>query len=77
MTRTRLAELYHEQGKEPEAQTNAQLATSLLRGFAGKTTTATDLESPFCPPSELAKNERTLAVQGASRLPFCYATATK
>ena len=45
MTRTRLARLYHEQGKEPQAQTNAQLAISLLRGFPGNNTTATNLES--------------------------------
>jgi hypothetical protein len=45
MTRARLARLYHEQGKDPEAQTNAQLAISLLRGFPGNNTTATNLES--------------------------------
>jgi hypothetical protein len=45
MTRARLAKLYHEQGKEPEAQTNAQIAISLLRGFPGNNTTATNLSS--------------------------------
>src|SRR5690348_4553955 len=45
MTRARLAKLYHAQGKEPEAQTNAQSAISLLRGFPGNRTTATNLES--------------------------------
>jgi len=45
MTRARLARLYHEQGKEPEAQTNAQLAISLLREFPGNNATATNLSS--------------------------------
>ena len=45
MTRARLAKLYHAQGKEPEAQTNAQIAISLLSGFPGNRTTATNLES--------------------------------
>jgi hypothetical protein len=45
MTRARLARLYHEQGKDPEAETNAQLAIALLRGFPGNNTTATNLDS--------------------------------
>ncbi len=45
MTKARLARLYHEQGKDPEAQTNAQTAISLLREFPGNNTTATNLES--------------------------------
>lgn len=45
MTRARLARLYHEQGKEPEAQTNAQIAISLLSGFPGNNATATNLSS--------------------------------
>jgi len=45
MTRARLAKLYYDQGKEPEAQTNAQIAISLLRGFPGNNTTATNLSS--------------------------------
>lgn len=45
MTRARLAKLYHAQGKDPEAQTNAQIAISLLAGFPGNRTTATNLES--------------------------------
>ncbi len=43
MTRARLARLYQKQGKEPEAQTNAQVAISLLREFPGNNTTATNL----------------------------------
>ena len=45
MTRARLAKLYHEQGKELEAQTNAQIAIDLLRGFPGNNATATNLSS--------------------------------
>lgn len=45
MTRARLAKLYHAQGRDPEAQTNAQIAISLLSGFPGNRTTATNLES--------------------------------
>ena len=45
MTRARLARLYLEQGKELEAQTNAQLAISLLREFPGNNATATNLSS--------------------------------
>lgn len=45
MTRARLARLYHEQGNDPAAQTNSQIAISLLRDFPGNNTTATNLES--------------------------------
>jgi hypothetical protein len=41
MTRARLAKLYHEQGREPEAQTNAQMAIAL----PGTNTTVTNLPS--------------------------------
>jgi hypothetical protein len=45
MTRARLAKLYRDQGKEPEAQTNAQIAISLLRELPGNNSTATNLSS--------------------------------
>src|SRR5690349_21490881 len=45
MTRARLAKLYHARGKDPEAKTNAQIAISLLLGFPGNRTTATNLDS--------------------------------
>ncbi len=45
MTRARLARLYHQQGNEPAAQTNSEIAISLLREFPGNNSTATNLES--------------------------------
>ena len=45
MTRARLAKLYHERGKEHEAQTNAQIAISMLSAFRGTNTTVTNLAS--------------------------------
>ncbi len=45
MTRARLAKLYQEQGRESEAQTNAQIAVSMLSAFPGTNTTVTNLAS--------------------------------
>jgi hypothetical protein len=45
MTRARLAKLYHEQGREREAQTNAQIAISMLSAFPGTNATVTNLPS--------------------------------
>ncbi len=45
MTRARLARLYHQQGNDPAAQTNSEIAISLLRGFPGNNRTATNLQS--------------------------------
>jgi hypothetical protein len=38
VTRARLAKLYHGEGLENEAQTNAQIAISLLKTYSGKQT---------------------------------------
>ena len=43
MTRARLARLYHHEGREPEAQTNANLAILLLNELSPTNSTVTNL----------------------------------
>ena len=43
ITRARLAKLYHEQGREAEAQSNAQIAIKLLEAFSRTNNTVMNL----------------------------------